>query len=163
MAYDEELAERIRDLLEGRPGVTEQRMFGGLAFLVDGHMTISASGQGGALVRVDPGDEAALVESTAAEPAEMGGRHMAATWPAGCGSPRPPLATTRSWPGGSPGRRRTSPACRPSAPGRGGARRLRRRVCPGADLLGHLAVSARAAGVASAQSGGGVRVDGRHR
>lgn len=77
MAYDEELAERIRDLLEGRPGVTEQRMFGGLAFLVDGHMTISASGQGGALVRVNPGDEAALVESTAAEPADMGGRHMA--------------------------------------------------------------------------------------
>lgn len=86
MAYDEELAERIRDLLEGRPGVTEQQMFGGLAFLVDGHMTISASGQGGALVRVDPADEPALVESTEAEPAEMGG----ATWRVGCGSPRAP-------------------------------------------------------------------------
>ncbi|MDQ3931424.1 MAG: TfoX/Sxy family protein, partial [Actinomycetota bacterium] len=51
MAYDEELAERIRELLSDEVGLTEQRMFGGLAFLVDGNMAIAASGQGGALVR----------------------------------------------------------------------------------------------------------------
>ncbi len=54
MAYDEELAERIRALLDDRPGLTEQKMFGGLAFLVGGNMAIAASGQGGILVRVDP-------------------------------------------------------------------------------------------------------------
>ena len=54
MAYDEELAERIRALVAGEPGLTEQKMFGGLAFLVGGHMAVAASGQGGILVRVDP-------------------------------------------------------------------------------------------------------------
>jgi hypothetical protein len=53
MAYDEELAERIRGLVAGE-AVTEQKMFGGLAFLVGGNMAVAASGQGGALVRVDP-------------------------------------------------------------------------------------------------------------
>ena len=54
MAYDEELAARMRALLADEPGVVEQRMFGGLAFLVGGNMAIAASGQGGLLVRVDP-------------------------------------------------------------------------------------------------------------
>lgn len=54
MAYDEDLADRIRELLAEVPGVTEKRMFGGLAFLVDGKLTVAASGQGGILVRVDP-------------------------------------------------------------------------------------------------------------
>ena len=51
MAYDTELVERIRELLAPERGVDEKRMFGGLAFLVNGHMAIAASGQGGLLVR----------------------------------------------------------------------------------------------------------------
>ena len=76
MAYDEHLAERIRDLLADASDVTERRMFGGLAFLVGGHLAISASGQGGALVRVDPASSARLVARTAAELAVMRGRAM---------------------------------------------------------------------------------------
>lgn len=77
MAYDEELAGRIRSLLGDRPGLTEQRMFGGLAFLIGGNMAIAASGQGGILVRVDPEDSDTLVATTPAEPMEMRGRSMA--------------------------------------------------------------------------------------
>ena len=54
MAYDEYLADRIRALVGGERGLTEQKMFGGLAFLIDGNMSVSASGQGGLLLRVDP-------------------------------------------------------------------------------------------------------------
>ena len=64
MAYDEELAERIRALLGDRPRLTEQKMFGGLAFLVGGNMAIAASGQGGILVRVDPEKSDELVATT---------------------------------------------------------------------------------------------------
>ena len=60
MAYDTELADRIRFLIGTGPGVTERKMFGGLAFLVGGNMAISASGQGGALVRVDPAETGTL-------------------------------------------------------------------------------------------------------
>jgi len=77
MAYDEELAARIRALLAERPGVGEQAMFGGLAFLVGGNMAVAASGQGGVLVRVDPEESDALVASTTAYPMEMRGRSMA--------------------------------------------------------------------------------------
>ncbi|MEZ5092493.1 TfoX/Sxy family protein [Nocardioides sp.] len=56
MAYDEELADRVRGHLEGLPDLREQRMFGGLAFLVGGHMAVAASGQGGLLLRCDPAD-----------------------------------------------------------------------------------------------------------
>jgi TfoX/Sxy family transcriptional regulator of competence genes len=76
VAYDEELAARIRILIGGEPGLTERKMFGGLAFLVDGNMSVSASGQGGILVRVDPAGSRALVEETAAYPMEMRGRSM---------------------------------------------------------------------------------------
>jgi TfoX/Sxy family transcriptional regulator of competence genes len=76
MAYDEKLAARIRDLLEGAPGVTEKKMFGGLAFLVGGNMAIAASGQGGILVHVDPEQSDALVAKTNAYPMEMRGRTM---------------------------------------------------------------------------------------
>ena len=55
MAYDEQLADRIRDLVGDEPGLTEQKMFGGLAFLIGGNMAIAASGQGGILVHADPG------------------------------------------------------------------------------------------------------------
>ena len=75
MAYDTELADRIRFLIGTGPGVTEKKMFGGLAFLVGGNMTISASGQGGVLVRVDPADSA-LIATANATVAVMGGRTM---------------------------------------------------------------------------------------
>ncbi len=54
MAYDEELAERIRDIMVGEVGLTEKRMFGGLAFLIDGHMALAAADKDGLLLRVDP-------------------------------------------------------------------------------------------------------------
>ena len=76
MAYDEVLAERIRELVAREPGVTEKKMFGGLAFLIGGNMAVAASGQGGALVRVDPAESEKLVATTNAEPMEMRGRQM---------------------------------------------------------------------------------------
>jgi TfoX/Sxy family transcriptional regulator of competence genes len=76
VAYDEELAGRIRDLLTGEPDLTEKKMFGGLAFLVGGNMAVGASGQGGILVRVDPADSERLVATTNARPMEMRGRQM---------------------------------------------------------------------------------------
>ena len=76
MAYDEELAGRIRAQLAGRTGVTEKKMFGGLAFLVGGNMAVAASGQGGILVRVDPEESDGLVASTPAETMVMRGRSM---------------------------------------------------------------------------------------
>ncbi|HZR94970.1 MAG TPA: TfoX/Sxy family protein [Gaiellaceae bacterium] len=73
MAYDEELAERIRARVSG---ATEKKMFGGLAFLVNGNMAVAASGQGGLLVRVDPAESPELVRTTSARPMEMRGRTM---------------------------------------------------------------------------------------
>ena len=77
MAYDEELAERIRELVGGQRGLTEKKMFGGLAFLLGGNMAVAASGQGGILVRVDPEQSDRLVSTTDARPMEMRGRSMA--------------------------------------------------------------------------------------
>jgi TfoX/Sxy family transcriptional regulator of competence genes len=77
VAYDEDLADRIRALIATERGVTEKKMFGGLAFLVGGNMAIAASGQGGVLVRVDPGESDRLVATTKAEVAVMRGRPMA--------------------------------------------------------------------------------------
>ncbi len=77
MAYDTELADRIRELVAGEAGLTEQKMFGGLAFLIGGNMAVAASGQGGVLVRVDPAESEALVAGTNARPMEMRGREMA--------------------------------------------------------------------------------------
>ena len=77
MAYDEDLAERIRELVGVERRVTEQKMFGGLAFLIGGHMAVAASGQGGLLVRVDPTESDRLVSTTKAQLMEMGGRSMA--------------------------------------------------------------------------------------
>ena len=76
MAHDEDLANRIRELIAGEPDVTEQRMFGGLAFLVGGNMAVAASGQGGLMVRIDPEDTDALVAKSHAQPFEMRGRAM---------------------------------------------------------------------------------------
>jgi hypothetical protein len=76
VAYDEELAERIRELVIGEPGLAEKRMFGGLAFLINGNMSVSASGQGGLLLRVDPAKTDALLRRPHARPFEMRGRAM---------------------------------------------------------------------------------------
>ena len=77
MAYDQDLAGRIRELISAQTGLTEKNMFGGLAFLVNGNMAVAASGQGGLLVRVDPAESDRLVARSAAEPMEMRGRSMA--------------------------------------------------------------------------------------
>ena len=76
VAYDEQLAQRLRELLRGEEGLTEKRMFGGLAFLINGNMSVSASGQGGLLLRVDRAKTDALLGEPHAEPFEMRGRAM---------------------------------------------------------------------------------------
>lgn len=76
MAYDEDLADRIRELVGGQPGVTEQKMFGGLAFLIGGNMAVSASGHGGLLLRADPARTDELTASGEASIAVMRGRPM---------------------------------------------------------------------------------------
>ena len=76
MAYDTELADRVREVVENEQGLSEKRMFGGLAFLVGGHLAVSASSRGGLLLRVDRSE----VEDLLAEPHvlrfEMRGREM---------------------------------------------------------------------------------------
>jgi len=74
MAYDEDLANRIRELLGSEQGVDEKRMFGGLAFLINGNMSVAASGQGGLLVRVPPDDTDKLLARAHVSPMVMGGR-----------------------------------------------------------------------------------------
>jgi hypothetical protein len=76
MAYDEALADRVRALVAGEPDLSEQRMFGGLAFLVGGHMSVAVSGQGGLMVRVDPEQLGALLGEPHAQPFEMRGRPL---------------------------------------------------------------------------------------
>src|SRR6478752_917441 len=100
MAYDEQLASRIRDLVAGTAGLSEQKMFGGLAFLVGGNMAVAASGQGGLLVRVDPDQSADLVARTPA-------------WP-----PTPICApgSSAAWPTPRRCRPRAEPATAPAAP-----------------------------------------------
>jgi hypothetical protein len=76
MSYDEDLAHRIRELVASERGLTEKKMFGGLAFLIGGNMAVAASGQGGLLVRVDPEASDGLVATTSARTMEMRGRSM---------------------------------------------------------------------------------------
>jgi TfoX/Sxy family transcriptional regulator of competence genes len=76
MAYDEGLADRLREQLATVPGMTERRMFGGLAFLVNGNMAVSASGQGGLLLRVDPAESDELIRAAGVRRFEMRGREM---------------------------------------------------------------------------------------
>jgi len=77
MAYDNELAGRIRTLLSGRTDVAEQKLFGGLCFMVRGHMCCAVSGRGGLLVRLGPDAPAFLFSEPHAAPMEMRGRIMA--------------------------------------------------------------------------------------
>jgi TfoX/Sxy family transcriptional regulator of competence genes len=76
VAYDEDLANRIRELVAAEAGLSEQRMFGGLAFLINGNMSVAASGQGGLLLRVDPAETDALVRKPHARAFVMRGREM---------------------------------------------------------------------------------------
>ena len=76
MAYDEDLAVRIRVALSDQDGVTDRRMFGGLAFMVNGHMAVAASGQGGLLLRVDPAETESIVGEDGVTRFEMRGREM---------------------------------------------------------------------------------------
>ena len=76
MAFDEDLANRVRELVGAADGVSEKRMFGGLAFLVDGHMAVTASRQGGLLVRIDPAETEARLAQAHVHAFEMRGRPM---------------------------------------------------------------------------------------
>ena len=76
MAYDEDLANRIRELIAAEADVTEQPMFGGLAFLVGGHMSVAASREGGLMVRFDPDESDALLAKPHTRPFEMRGRAL---------------------------------------------------------------------------------------
>ena len=76
MAYDEELAHRIRELLAEEVGVIEKRMFGGLAFLIGGHISVAASGRGGMMLHCDPDQTEALAGKPHAKQVEMRGRRM---------------------------------------------------------------------------------------
>jgi TfoX/Sxy family transcriptional regulator of competence genes len=76
MPYDEDLANRLRELLADEDGITEKKMFGGLAFLLHGNMTISASHDGGLLVRIDPAETDAALARPHVALMEMGGRTM---------------------------------------------------------------------------------------
>jgi TfoX/Sxy family transcriptional regulator of competence genes len=76
VAYDEQLAERLRDMLAGEPGVSEKKMFGGLAFLINGNMSVSASSQGGLMLRAAPDEIDGLLKGPHAQPLVMRGRAM---------------------------------------------------------------------------------------
>jgi len=76
VAYDEDLANGIRELIAFEPDVTEKKMFGGLAFLIGGNMAVAASGQGGLMLRCDPEETDALLEKPHAKTFEMRGREM---------------------------------------------------------------------------------------
>ena len=76
MAYDEDLANRLRELLGDEDAITEKKMFGGLAFLLGGHMSVSASRNGGLLVRIDPDDTDAALARPHVALMKMGGRTM---------------------------------------------------------------------------------------
>jgi len=75
MAYDEELARRLHDLLDGESGLTSRKMFGGLGFMLDGHMAVAAASSGSLMVRVDPGAAQEWL-SEHVQPMEMRGRAM---------------------------------------------------------------------------------------
>lgn len=74
MAYDAELADRIRELIAAERGVEEKKMFGGLAFLINGNMSVAVSSQGGLLVRVPPDETEKLLARAHVEPMIMAGR-----------------------------------------------------------------------------------------
>jgi TfoX/Sxy family transcriptional regulator of competence genes len=74
MAYDADLADRIRELVASERGVEEKRMFGGLAFLINGNMSVVVSSKGGLMVRVPPDETHRLLARDHVEPMIMAGR-----------------------------------------------------------------------------------------
>jgi TfoX/Sxy family transcriptional regulator of competence genes len=76
VAYDTELADRVRELIHGPDRVMEKRMFGGLAFLINGNMALAASSQGGLLLRIDPADADTLLTDPHADRFVMRDRPM---------------------------------------------------------------------------------------
>jgi TfoX/Sxy family transcriptional regulator of competence genes len=76
MAYDEELADRVREVVQDEAGLTEKKMFGGLAFLINGNMAVSASSKGGLLLHVDPAKTESLISEPKVGRFEMRGRQM---------------------------------------------------------------------------------------
>lgn len=96
MTYDEELADRIRFLLEGTPETSERRMFGGIGFMVGGHMAVAANSQGALMVRVDPASGAGWVNDDDVRPMEMQGRTMSG-WLSVAASALPDDAALQTW------------------------------------------------------------------
>jgi len=76
MAFDVDLADRLRAMLANTPNLTEMAMFGGLAFLINGNMAVAASSEGGLMVRVDPEESDGILASTKAQSISMRGRLM---------------------------------------------------------------------------------------
>src|SRR2546429_2525569 len=76
MAYDEDLANRIRELIASEDGYTEQRMFGGIGFMIDGHMAVGVSGEGGLMIHCSKEETEALLAKPGARPFEMRGPEM---------------------------------------------------------------------------------------
>lgn len=76
MAYDEVLADRVREALATEDGLTERKMFGGLGFMLDGHLAVAAGSGGSLMVRIDPADGESLVDGVTVAPMEMGGRTL---------------------------------------------------------------------------------------
>ena len=76
MAYDEDLANRIRELIASEDGYTEQKMFGGIGFMIDGHMAVGVSGEGGLMIHCSKEETEALLAKAGARPFEMRGREM---------------------------------------------------------------------------------------
>ncbi len=76
MAYDEQLAARVRKVLEGSPGITEKRMFGGLAFMKHGHMFVGISGTRRLMARVGKDNHAASLARAHVSPMDFTGKPM---------------------------------------------------------------------------------------
>jgi TfoX/Sxy family transcriptional regulator of competence genes len=74
--YDEELADRVQELLVLEPDVVEKRMFGGIAFLIGGHIAAAVSSSGGLLMRCEHEDTDELLEMPHVEPFVMRGKPM---------------------------------------------------------------------------------------
>ncbi len=108
MAYDTELAERVRALLALDPDVVEQRMFGGVAFLIGGHMSVCVSGSGGLLVRTEPEETDALLAQPHVEPFVMRGRSLSG-WVRVAAEGVSDEAELRSWVRAGTGRARSLP------------------------------------------------------
>jgi TfoX/Sxy family transcriptional regulator of competence genes len=80
MAYDRDLADRVREVLEDESAVREVKMFGGLSFMVNDKLTVNTTTRGDLLIRCDPDRVDNLISETSAEWAEMNGKEMSKGW-----------------------------------------------------------------------------------